>query len=137
MKIAVRFYSRSGNTKKLADAIAKAANVSAYSTQVPLTEPVDLLFLGGAVYAGNIDSHLQSFAQSLTSDQVKRVCIFSTAASGKSIHSKFEDMFSRNHIELEKEDFACRGKFLMANRSKPDEQDCREAAAFVKKILNK
>ena len=137
MEIAVRYYSRSGNTRKIAEAIAKAADVSAYSTDVPLMEPVDLLFLGGAVYAGVIDSNLQSFAQSLTSDKVKRVSIFSTAASGKSILNKFDDMFARNNIQLDKESFSCRGKFLLANRNKPDEQDCNDAAAFAKKQMSK
>ena len=46
MKIAVRYFSRGGNTKKLADAIAKAVGVDAETTSVPLTEDVDILFLG-------------------------------------------------------------------------------------------
>lgn len=44
MKIAVRYYSKTGNTKKLADVIAKAANVSAESIPTKLKEPFDVLF---------------------------------------------------------------------------------------------
>ncbi|MBQ3427710.1 MAG: hypothetical protein IJH37_11310 [Clostridia bacterium] len=48
MNIAVRYYSRSGNTKAVAEAIAKAVNVDAVSVEKPeaqITEPVDVLFI--------------------------------------------------------------------------------------------
>ena len=45
MKIAVRYYTRSGNTKKLADAIAEAASVDAKDVSVTLEEKADILFL--------------------------------------------------------------------------------------------
>lgn len=53
MKKAVRYYSRLGSTKTIAEAIAQGAGVQAVSiTEEPeLTEPVDVLFLGGAPYA--------------------------------------------------------------------------------------
>ena len=43
MKIAIRYYTRSGNTKKLAEAIAEAASVEAKDVSVPLEEEVDVL----------------------------------------------------------------------------------------------
>lgn len=47
---AVRYYSKLGNTKKIAEAIAEGAGVSAVSiTDEPeLKEHTDVLFLGGA-----------------------------------------------------------------------------------------
>lgn len=48
MNVAVRYYSRSGNTKALADAMARAAGVPAISVDAPeakLDEPVDVLFI--------------------------------------------------------------------------------------------
>ena len=44
MKAAVRYYTRSGNTQKLADAVAAVIGVRAETTDVPVTEPVDVLF---------------------------------------------------------------------------------------------
>lgn len=61
MNCAVRYYSRSGNTKLVADAIAKAAGVKAVSTdssEAQICEPVDVLFIGGALYAYGIDENL-------------------------------------------------------------------------------
>ena len=42
MKVAIRYYTRGGNTKKLADAISKAVGVDAETTSVPLTGDVDI-----------------------------------------------------------------------------------------------
>ena len=61
MKIAVRYYTRGGNTKKLADAISKAVGVDAETTSVPLTEDVDILFLGSSVYANGVDDAVKEF----------------------------------------------------------------------------
>ena len=50
MSTAVRYYSRSGNTKLVAEAIAKALGVSAVSVDRPeaaLNEKADVLFIGG------------------------------------------------------------------------------------------
>ena len=46
MKIAVRYYTQTGNTKKLADAIAQALGVEAESVAQPLEEETELLFWG-------------------------------------------------------------------------------------------
>ena len=50
MKAAVRYYTKSGNTKKLADAIAKAVGVEADTVDHQLEEDIDILFLGSSVY---------------------------------------------------------------------------------------
>ena len=56
MRVAIRYCTRGGNTKKLADAISKAIGVDAEATSVPLTEDVDILFLGSSVYANGVDN---------------------------------------------------------------------------------
>jgi flavodoxin len=55
MNIEVRYYSKSGNTKKIANAIAKQAGVSAKSIHEPIQGKVDILFLGTGRYAFDID----------------------------------------------------------------------------------
>ena len=61
MKIEVRYYTRSGNTKKLAETIANAVGVEAKTTDVPLTEDIDILFLGSSVYAYGVDENIKKF----------------------------------------------------------------------------
>lgn len=136
MNIAVRYYSRSGNTKKLADAIAGAAGVTAVSTDEALQGDIDLLFLGGAIYAGSPDKHLKAFASQLKSGQVKRVAFFSNAAGPNTIQKQMAELLKGTNIQMEEECFACRGKFLMAHKGRPNEQDCEQASAFAKKMIN-
>ena len=46
MKAAVRYYTKGGNTRKVAEAMAEAIGVEAKSIDFPLEEKVDVLFLG-------------------------------------------------------------------------------------------
>jgi flavodoxin len=134
MGIEVRYVSRSGNTKKLADAIAAAAGTVAKTADAPLAQKVDLLFIGGALYAGNLDGKLRKFVLALTPDKVKAVAVFSTSAAGKSILPLFDEMLKDSGITLMDETFFCKGKFLLAARGRPSDEDCARAAAFAKKL---
>ena len=80
-KIAVRYYSKLGNTKQIAQAIGEGAGAPAVSiTEEPaLLEPVDLLFLGGAPYANVMAPELRAYAESLDPQLVGRVVLFTTS----------------------------------------------------------
>lgn len=68
MNVAVRYYSRSGHVKLMAEALAKGAGVEAISIDDPrakLTKPVDILFIGGALYAYQLDQKLKDYIASL------------------------------------------------------------------------
>ena len=82
-KIAVRYCSKTkaGNTRRIAEAIAKGAGVDAVSIadEAELTGPVDILFLGGAPYANIMAPELREYASKLTADAVKEVYLFTTS----------------------------------------------------------
>ena len=80
MKVAVRYQSRGGNTKNVAEAIAKMASVKAESIDVPLDEVVDILFVGGGVYAHTIDPSLKDYLEKLNPEEVKSIAAFTTGA---------------------------------------------------------
>lgn len=137
MTIEVRYYSKSGNTRKIAEAIADAAVVTAKDISVPLPEHVDLLFLGGAIYAGNASKDLQDYVRTLKSSNVSKIVLFSTSMSPeKTLYSVLHTSISRKGIELSRESFHCAGKFLMFARSHPDEDDVEAARDFAKKLIN-
>ena len=48
MNCAVRYYTKTGNTKKLAEAVARAVGVEALPITEPVDEKVDVLFLGNS-----------------------------------------------------------------------------------------
>ena len=81
MKTAVRYFSKLGNTKKIAEAIAQGAGVKAVSIadDPKLQEYVDILFLGGAPYANIMAPELKEYAESLKAEQVGRVILFTTS----------------------------------------------------------
>lgn len=61
MTTAVRYYTRSGNTRKLALTIADIAGVPAMDITCPLPEKVDTLFLGCSYYAFDVDEAVKRF----------------------------------------------------------------------------
>lgn len=81
MKTAVRYFSKLGNTKTIAEAIADGAGVEAVSiTEEPeLGEYVDILFLGGAPYANIMAPQLREYAERLSADKVGRIALFTTS----------------------------------------------------------
>ena len=135
MKTAIRYYTRSGNTKKLADAISAAIGVPAKTTAEPLTEDVDILFLGSSVYAYGVDDEVKNFIDGI-SVKVGKVVNFSTAALVKSTYKQVAKLLQAKHIPFAEEEFHCRGSFAMMHRGRPNADDCSAAADFARKILS-
>ena len=133
MKIAVRYYTKGGNTKKLAEAIANAVGVEAKTVEEPLSEDVDILFLGSSVYAAGVDGSVKNFISGINV-KVGKVVNFSTAAILKSTYKQVSKLLSAKGITLAEEEFACRGSFAVMHKGKPDDNDCKAAAEFAKKI---
>jgi flavodoxin len=79
LNISVRYQSRGGNTKTVAELIAKTAGAVAEVYDAPIDEPIDVLFIGGGVYAWDIDKGLKAWLRTLTPDRVKTIAPFSTA----------------------------------------------------------
>jgi flavodoxin len=135
MKVAIRYYTRGGNTKKLADAISEAIGVEAKTTSEPLTEDVDILFLGSSVYAYGVDDEVKKFINGINV-KVGKVVGFSTAALIKSTHKQVAKLLAEKQIPFADEEFACKGSFAMIHKGKPDAEDCKAAADFAKRIIS-
>ncbi len=133
MKVAVRYYTRSGNTEKLAKAIAGAVGVEAKTTDAPLEEDVDILFLGSSVYAYGVDENIKKFIANVDK-KVGKVVNFSTAALVKSTYKQVGKLLKEKGIPQASEEFYCKGSFGPMHKGKPDEADCKAAAAFAKKV---
>ena len=136
MNVAVRYYTRSGNTKKLAEAVADAVGVRAETTENVLAEDVDILFLCSSVYAYGVDDNVKRFISGI-SVKVGKVVNVSTAALVKSTYKQVGKLLQEKGIPQAEEEFYCRGSFGPMHKGKPDEKDCKAAAAFAKKIAGK
>lgn len=136
MKAEVRYYTKSGNMKKIAEAIARAIGVTAQDVSVPLEEKTDVLFLCNAMYAAGVDPAVKAFIEE---NRTKIVAIYnvSTTAIAPSTHRMVEKIAKENGVTMAKEEFFCRGAFAFLHRGRPNETDLRDAAAFAKRICGR
>ena len=135
MKAAVRYYTKTGNTKKLAEAVAEAVGTEALPISVPVEEPVDVLFLGNSYYAFNIDPEVRGFVSSLDKNKVGRIVNFGSAAILNSTYKKVKAEADKAGIPMDPREFHCKGEFKGIHKGKPDEKDEKAAAAFARKIM--
>lgn len=134
MKVSVRFYTRSGNTEKLANAIAEAVGVSAENVSVPLEEKADILFLGCSYYAFDVDEHVKKFIMD-NKDKIGKIVCFGTSAMMKSVYKPMKKVAEEAGVAIEKEDFHCHGSFGPMHKGRPNEDDLSRAKAFAQKII--
>ncbi len=137
MKYAVRYYTKTGNTQKLAQAVAEALGVEAAPISEPVSEPVDLLFLGNSYYAFSIDPEVRSFVRSLDQTKVGKIVNFGSAAMLNSTYKKVKAEADKVGIAMEEKEFHCRGEFKGVHKGKPDADDLKAAADFARSFLDR
>lgn len=134
MYIAVRYYTRSGNTARLADAIAAAIGVHAEALDKPLIARVDTLFLGCSYYAFDMDPQVKAFIAQ-NKDRIGRIVLFGTSAMMKSMKKPMAKVLEGTGIQVAEQEFHCRGEFGPVHKGKPDAEDLKAAAVFAKEAL--
>ena len=135
MKIAVRYYTKTGNTKRLAEAVAKAVGTEALPISTPVDEPVDILFLGNSYYAFTIDPEVRQFVASLDREKVGKIVNFGSAAMMNSTYKKVKAVADKAGIPMDQREFHCKGQFKGMHKGKPDESDLKAVAEFARKIV--
>ena len=108
MTYAVRYYTKTGNTKKLAEAVAKVLGVEAQPISVPVSEEVDYLFLGNSYYAFTIDPEVRDFVAGLDKNKVKKIVNFGSAAMMNSTRKKVKAVADRVGIAMDEREFHCK-----------------------------
>lgn len=131
MKAAVRYYSRSGHTKAIAEAIAAELGVEAVSVDSPeaaLTGKVDVLFIGGALYAYGLDRHLKDYLNNLDGGMVEKAALFSSASLSRHALDLMRTALIEKNVAVDQETLFVKGK--------PKDADLKAAAEFAKKEAN-
>ena len=136
MNIEIRYISRTGNTKKIAEAIGKELGIEPLEASVSLDKQTDILFLGSALYALQLDSEMIKFIKSLSPEKVKRVYCFSTTSLLQSSYKTLSKALVKQGITPEKLEFHCKGKFGALYSDKPNKTDINHAIAFAKKAIS-
>ena len=132
MSFAIRYYTKTGNTKRLADAIAKELGVEALPVSEPVTEKVDILFLGNSYYAFNIDPEVRNFVASLSKDKVGKIVNFGSAALLNSTYKKVKAEADKVGVPMDEKEFHCKGEFKGLHKGRPNEDDLKAAREFAR-----
>ncbi len=135
MKVALRYFTRSGNTERLARAIAEVVGVTPAPISTPLTEKTDLLFLGWSYYAFDMDKEVKAFLAE-NKENIGSIVCFGTSAMMKSTKGPTKKVCRALGISLSEEQFHCPGEFKFANKGRPNKEDLCAAAAFAEKVLS-
>ena len=127
MKVQVRYYSRSGNTKILAGKIAQTVNTKAISVdekESQINEETDILFIGGALYAYGLDKKIKEYISNLDASKINKAVVFSTSWISK--HSI--DLLKK---ALKKKGIAVEDKYIYY-KNKPTDEELKEAEDIAK-----
>ena len=139
MRIAVRYQSRSGNTKKVAEAIARKSGVVAkpLDPAEKFSPAADLLFVGGPIYAGNPHKNVTKALAALTAGEASGAAFFYTSAMPPpaAMDNRFKAAVKDPAIVISDAVFQCPGKFLFTKRDRPNGDDLEKAEAFAKRAI--
>ena len=134
MKFAIRYYSKSGNTERLANAISEVLGVPAYDISCDLSEDVDVLFFGSGVYGSALDPAVISYISNI-GVHVGEFVNFSSAGMMTSNYEMVADVLSTTDITLSDREFHCPGSFVGLNVGRPDEDDVFNVKKFAESFL--
>ncbi|MCD8381307.1 MAG: flavodoxin [Clostridiales bacterium] len=135
MNIQVRYYSRSGNTKKLADEIAKTVGCKAEQIPAPVSGKADILFLGASVYWGGISSEVKEYIQTLDKDRIGKVVVFSTSALAERAFPQIQKKLQSRGVRVESRNFYCRGAFTALHKGRPNQTDLDAVKKFATEMI--
>jgi len=141
-RVNVFYYSKGGNTKKVADAIAEEMKTDAIEAAAVGTgynmKKCGLLFIGSGNYLSSPGKEMVEFLKTLEPAEDRYAAVFGTAGGSGTGHlSKMKEILEEKGIKVLGE-WSCPGQeFSLKNRGRPNESDLAEAKDFAKRILRK
>lgn len=106
MKVAIRYYSRGGHVEAMAEAISRGTGVEAVSIDEPgaeITEHIDLLFIGGALYNFQLDPLFKEYLSEIPGDLVDEVVCFGSSWLTRRPIYLMQDFFKEKGIKINKQ----------------------------------
>ena len=134
MNIEIRYYSKTGNSKKLANTIASELEKEAFDITNNLESEVDILFICNAIYWAGIDSKVKSFIKENAS-KIKLLINISTAGIKKSSYKAMKKIAKKNNIKISNMEFHVPGSFMGMHKNRPNDDDLLALKGFVKEVI--
>lgn len=134
VKYGVRYYSKTGHTRQIAEAIANTLGCEAIPTSERMRGYTDILFLGGAIYGGSLDANMKGFIERLDRKQVGKIILFGDATIMNPC-KKMRALLTEKGLAAETDFFYCKGSFKFLCKNRPNHQDLENAVKFAKKWM--
>ncbi|MBN2602768.1 MAG: flavodoxin [Candidatus Thermoplasmatota archaeon] len=134
MEFQVIYFSKIGNTKKIAGEIASELNVKAEDVRDAKLKERALVFLGSGCYGGKPAKIMKKFIED-NNFKSRNVALFGTSGGGEGMEVKeMENMLVTKKACI-KGKFFCKGKFFVFSRGRPNDKDLDEAKKFAKLMM--
>ncbi|UCG95481.1 MAG: flavodoxin [archaeon] len=131
----VIYSSRTGNTRKVAEAMASEIGTEALDVRSgPQLEKGSVVFLGSGCYASRPDKKMLAFIEKNSFNGIK-VALFGTSGSGEGKEVQVMEQALREKGAVIKGRFFCRGKFLFSGRGHPSQEELSRAREFARKTI--
>lgn len=132
------YYSRGGNTKKVASAIADELQTNAVDVKdasMDGTEKGIVIFLGSGNYGGKPGPKMLDLIENNDFSNMK-VALFGTSGSGKGSELQEMEAALKAKKAMIQGKYYCKGKtFGLINRGHPSNEELNEAKSFARKMI--
>ena len=141
-RVVVFYSSKTGNTKKVAEAIAEEMGVEAIEASAVGTgfnmKKCDLIFAGSGNYKRAPADEMVEFLEGLRPADDRYGVVFGTAGGSNRAHlEKMKEILEKKGVRMLGE-WCCPGQeYEMKNKGRPNEEDLAEAREFALKALKK
>jgi flavodoxin len=138
-RIKVFYFSKSGNTKKVAEAIAAemktdAIDVASHGGNYGMKD-CDLLLVGSGVYWFKAGNEMVKFLETLAPSEGKCAAVFGTHGSRDDHIAQMKKILEGKGLKVIGE-WSCPGQeYAMVNKGRPNQEDLKEAREFARRML--
>ena len=136
MTTAIRYYSKFGNSERMAQVVGEVTGAKPASVETPLTEEVDILFIGAGLFLAKVNGRIKEFARTLNPGKVKKVVCFGSCALSDSPVPQLRKIFEELGFSVAEESFTCRGAMGTWHGGHPDAKDLANLKAFTEKLVH-
>lgn len=134
-KMTVYYFSKAGNSERMAQAIAKIHKTK--SDHIPPAYPCESqkLVLIGLELKGGVDSSVRNFCMSLNPNRTKNVAFFVTSEGSTDGLNDLKDVLKRNGVNVLSDVYNCTLKGGLFKAPKVSDADVTDVVAWSNKVV--
>lgn len=134
-KMQVLYFSKTGNTEKMAQAIGKSQK--AKSDKIPPAYPVEgqkLILIGLELGKGSVDKQVKDFINDLKPERTKNVAFFVTG--NVSALEELKDILKHKGVNVLDDVYACEVKGGLFRSGKVTDEDIQAVVKWADKVTD-